>query len=75
MTRFPFAEPSAHYPVLTKDDNRHPIHDPRYTGLPEGDLPCTLAPSGAKLASTAPGKPLSRCTSNRVFYSSLGLTR
>jgi len=62
-------------PVLTKDDNRHPIHDPRYTGLPEGDLPCTLAPSGAKLASTAPGKPLSRCTSNRVFYSSLGLTR
>src|SRR6516162_8203191 len=27
----------------------------------------TLAPSGAKLASTAPGKLLSRCTSNRVL--------
>ena len=23
-------------PALTKDDNRHPIHDPRYKGLPEG---------------------------------------
>jgi 2,3-bisphosphoglycerate-dependent phosphoglycerate mutase len=28
-------------PALTKDDKRHPIHDPRYKGLPEGDLPCT----------------------------------
>ena len=28
-------------PALTKDDNRHPIHDPRYKGLPEGDLPST----------------------------------
>jgi 2,3-bisphosphoglycerate-dependent phosphoglycerate mutase len=28
-------------PALTKDDNRHPIHDPRYKGLPERDLPCT----------------------------------
>jgi 2,3-bisphosphoglycerate-dependent phosphoglycerate mutase len=26
---------------LTKEDKRHPIHDPRYKGLPEGDLPCT----------------------------------
>jgi len=28
-------------PALTKDDKRHPIHDPRYKSLPEGDLPCT----------------------------------
>ena len=28
-------------PALTKDDNRHPIHDPRYKGLPEGNLSCT----------------------------------
>jgi len=28
-------------PALTKEDKRHPIHDPRYKGLPEGDLPCT----------------------------------
>src|SRR5258708_8255356 len=27
-------------PSLTKDDKRHPIHDPRYKSLPEGDLPC-----------------------------------
>jgi 2,3-bisphosphoglycerate-dependent phosphoglycerate mutase len=28
-------------PALTKDDKRHPIHDPRYNNLHEGDLPCT----------------------------------
>ena len=28
-------------PALTKDDKRHPIHDPRYKTVPEGDLPCT----------------------------------
>jgi 2,3-bisphosphoglycerate-dependent phosphoglycerate mutase len=28
-------------PPLTKADSRHPIHDPRYKDLPEGDLPCT----------------------------------
>jgi 2,3-bisphosphoglycerate-dependent phosphoglycerate mutase len=28
-------------PALTKEDKRHPIHDPRYSHLPEGDLPCT----------------------------------
>src|SRR6516162_1171300 len=33
----------------------------------------TLAPSGAKLASTAPGKLLSRCTSNRVLRYSTAL--
>jgi 2,3-bisphosphoglycerate-dependent phosphoglycerate mutase len=28
-------------PALTKDDKRHPIYDPRYKSLPEGDLPTT----------------------------------
>jgi 2,3-bisphosphoglycerate-dependent phosphoglycerate mutase len=28
-------------PALTKDDKRHPIHDPRYKSLPEWDLPYT----------------------------------
>jgi hypothetical protein len=28
-------------PALTKDDKRHPMHDPRYKDLPETDLPCT----------------------------------
>ena len=28
-------------PALTKDDRRHPIYDPRYKNLPEGDLPST----------------------------------
>ena len=28
-------------PALTKDDKRHPMYDPRYKSLPEGDLPCT----------------------------------
>ena len=28
-------------PALTKEDERHPVHDPRYRNLPEGDLPCT----------------------------------
>jgi len=28
-------------PALTKDDKRHPMHDPRYKNLPETDLPCT----------------------------------
>jgi 2,3-bisphosphoglycerate-dependent phosphoglycerate mutase len=28
-------------PALTRDDKRHPIHDPRYKNLPEKDLPCT----------------------------------
>jgi 2,3-bisphosphoglycerate-dependent phosphoglycerate mutase len=27
--------------LLTKDDKRHPIHDPRYKTVPEGDLPST----------------------------------
>src|SRR6516162_1176847 len=35
----------------------------------------TLAPSGAKLASTAPGKLLSRCTSNRVLSYTSALNR
>jgi 2,3-bisphosphoglycerate-dependent phosphoglycerate mutase len=28
-------------PALTKDDKRHPAHDPRYKDLPESDLPLT----------------------------------
>jgi 2,3-bisphosphoglycerate-dependent phosphoglycerate mutase len=28
-------------PSLTREDRRHPIYDPRYKDLPEGDLPCT----------------------------------
>jgi bisphosphoglycerate-dependent phosphoglycerate mutase len=28
-------------PALTKDDKRHPVHDPRYKHVPESDLPCT----------------------------------
>ena len=28
-------------PALTKEDERHPVHDPRYRNLREGDLPCT----------------------------------
>jgi 2,3-bisphosphoglycerate-dependent phosphoglycerate mutase len=28
-------------PALTKDDQRHPIYDPRYKSVPEGDLPST----------------------------------
>jgi 2,3-bisphosphoglycerate-dependent phosphoglycerate mutase len=28
-------------PPLTRDDERHPLHDPRYAGLPPSDLPGT----------------------------------
>ena len=28
-------------PSLTKDDKRHPRHDPRYKMVPDADLPCT----------------------------------
>lgn len=28
-------------PALSEDDERHPVHDPRYAGVPKGELPAT----------------------------------